>query len=603
MIVDKRDFEFLFQWLDMDGLLSRQRFASHDREVVNAVIELATRLGENDLAPHLRAWDSSEPQLDLDGNVTVLPSVAGGVRKIAEAGIFAMVFDETHGGLQLPHLVYVSALGILMAGNLGTASFTLLTVGNARLLANYASPAQIATFAEPQIAGVAMGTMRLSEPHAGSSLGDILARAVLEGEDRYGARYRLTGSKMWISAGDHDVTDNIVHLVLAKVPAPDGHVAQGTRGISLFIVPKILPDGTINDVAVAGLNHKMGYRALPNCALNFGEGKSMPGGEAGAIGWRVGEVGQGLPQMFQMMNEARISVGLAGAMLANRGYQMSRDYALERTQGRRIGAAVGAQVPIIEHADVRRMLLAQKAIGQGALALVLFSARLLDDEKTATTAEDRAAAASLLALLTPATKTWPSEWAQHSLHLALQVYGGAGYSQDFEIEQLYRDNRLNPIHEGTTGIQGLDLISRKLRRDGGIAFAALAERIRATIAKVGVGSSLSAVALAVGDALSEFEQAVAILLAEAEDAVALAHGSPVLAAFGHLVVGWLWLDQAILAEALLAIQDRRFDTAFLNGRIRACRYFAEAELPQMKTWLVPVLARSDLIFAAPIDEF
>jgi len=603
MIIDKRDFEFLFAWLDLDGLLKRPRFSGRDREMVEAMMTLVEQIGEAELATHLRLSDILEPHFASQGRVSVLPEVADAVRKIAEAGIFGMVFDEEHGGLQLPHLVYAAAMGILMSANIGTASFLLLTVGNARLLTKYASASQVAAFAEPQISGAAMGTMCLSEPQAGSSLADIRTKAVADGEDDYGRRYRLTGSKMWISAGDHDVTGNIIHLVLAKVPDKDGRPSEGTRGISLFIVPKILPDGRPNDIAVAGLNHKMGYRALPNCALNFGEGAATPGGRPGAVGWMVGEAGQGLPQMFQMMNEARVSVGLAGAMLANRGYQMARDYALDRRQGRPVGAVGGDQVPIIEHPDVRRMLLAQKAITQGALGLVLFSARLIDDERTAESHEARVEAASLLALLTPATKTWPSEWAQQALHLSLQIHGGAGYTRDFEIEQLYRDNRLNPIHEGTTGIQGLDLVGRKLRRDKGAAFAALAARIRTTIDKAKPTSVLVSSAHAVKDALLAFERTLSVLIAEPDDRKALAHGTPVLFAFGHLVVGWLWLEQALWAEGLLVAADSHFDQPFLNGRIRACRYFAEAELPQINAWLAPVLAGSDLVSAAPIDEF
>lgn len=603
MIIDKRDFDFLFVWLDLDGLLQRERYADHDGEIVSAVIDLVQQIGENELATHLRAGDLDEPTIDAEGNVSVHPAVAAGVRRIADASAFGMVFDAALGGSQLPHLVYVAALGILMSGNLHTASFPLLTVGNARLIANYGSPDQVQVFAVPQIAGVTMGTMCLSEPHAGSSLGDIRTRAVADGEDGLGKRYRITGSKMWISGGDHNVTENIVHLVLAKVPDADGNLSAGTRAISLFIVPKILPDGTRNDVVVAGLNHKMGYRGIPNCAVNFGEGRAEPDGRPSAIGWLIGEVGQGLPQMFQMMNEARISVGLAGAMLAVRGYHMAVQYARDRTQGRRVGSQGEAQVPIIEHADVRRMLLAQRAISQGALGLVLYSARLLDDEKTAETESRREEAAALLALLTPATKTFPSELAQQSLHLALQIHGGAGYTRDFEIEQLYRDNRLNPIHEGTTGIQGIDLVGRKLRRDKGAAFAILAQRIRATIAKAGPYDLLAQPCTALADALDRFEQAVACLIAEPDEAAAQAHGTPVLFAFGHLVVGWLWLEQAVTAIVLGEQSDDRFPRPFLDGRISACRYFAEAELPQVGVWLAPVLAGSDLVLTTPVDQF
>ncbi len=603
MIVDLRDLHFLMEWLRVDELLARPRFADHSREDIDAVLALAEQIGEEVLAPHLRASDLTEPKLGESGDVVVLAQVADAVRQIGAAGLFGMVFDQRDGGSQLPHLVYVASLGILMSANLATASFMLLTVGNARLLATYGTPAQIAAFAEPEIAGRAMGTMCLSEPHAGSALGEIRTRALADGKDALGRRFRLRGSKMWISGGDQDFSDNIVHLVLAKTAGPDDAPDAGSRSISLFVVPKYLPDGGRNDIAVAGLNHKMGYRGLPNCALNFGEGRFQPEGRDGAIGWLIGEVGQGLPQMFQMMNEARISVGLAGAMLACRGYRMSLDYARSRLQGRVTGVATGGQVPIIEHADVRRMLLAQKAISQGALALVLYSARLLDDEKTADTAAAREEAGALLALLTPVTKSWPSEWAQLSLHHALQIFGGAGYTRDFEIEQIYRDNRLNPIHEGTTGIQGIDLVGRKIRRDAGRACSLLAHRIRALIGDIDDGSPLRDSAGKVATALDQVEQAVAALLADSDDRRALAHGTPFLFAFGHLVVGWLWLDQAVAARAMLEADRGDADTAFLHGRIRTNDYFAEVELPKVAVWLQPVIDGSSLVLDMPLDQF
>lgn len=603
-VVDRRDLQFLLDWLETGALLQRERFSGHAPEDINAILALAEQIAEKELAPHLRASDLTEPRLLADGRVEVLPDVARAVRIIGEAGLFSTIFDYDVGGLQLPHVIHIAALGVLMSGNLATASFPLLTIANASLLAHYGSAAQIAAFAVPEIAGQTMGTMCLSESHAGSSLADIRTRATPDGEDGLGRRFRLFGSKMWISAGDHEVTDNIVHLVLAKVPGADGQLPLGSSGISLFVVPKVLPDGQRNDVAVAGLNHKMGYRGLPNCALNFGEGRAEPEGAPGAVGWLLGEVGQGLPQMFHMMNEARVSVGLAAAMLSCRGYQMSLEYAKQRHQGRVAGMALSdPQAPIIQHADVKRMLLIQKAYSQGALGLLLFCARLIDDEKTAETAEERAQAGTLLALLTPIAKTWPSEWGQLSLHHALQIHGGAGYTRDFEIEQLYRDNRLNPIHEGTTGIQGIDLVGRKLRRDKGAAFALLASRIRQSVASAGACSpQLQQVASALDTTLREAEQGVSALLAEAETDRALAHGTTALFALGHLVIGWIWLDQAIAAERML--QDKSvFEPSFLAGRVRACRYFAEAELPKVAAWLAPILARSDLVLASSEDEF
>ncbi|RKF23080.1 acyl-CoA dehydrogenase [Altericroceibacterium spongiae] len=603
MIVDQRDFQFLLSWLDLPLLLQRPRFDHCGEDDIVSILETAARISEYELAPHLRAADTTEPHLDANGEVTVLDDVSKAVRTMADAGMFASAFDMEYGGLQLPHIVHTAALGLLMAGNLSTASFQLLTFGNAQALCAHASPAQQAAFAEPQIVGEMMGTMCLSEPHAGSSLGDIRTRALPDGDDELGRRFRIFGNKMWISGGDHNVTENIVHLVLAKVPDEDGNLRPGSKGISLFIVPKILPDGQRNDITVAGLNHKMGYRGIPNCALNFGEGKCKPDDVAGAIGWLVGNIGQGLPQMFHMMNEARISVGLAGAMLACRGYQMSLDYARDRRQGRHLAGGEGPQVPIIEHADVRRMLLTQRAISQGAAALVLYSARLVDEQKSIGNEAQRAEAAKKLALITPVTKTWPSEWAQVSLHHALQIHGGAGYTRDFEVELLYRDNRLNPIHEGTTGIQGIDLVGRKIRRDGGASFAMLAQDIRATIEKAGAHRLLTSSANMLTQALAATESAVTTLLAENDDKRAIAHGTPFLFGFGHLVVGWLWLDQALYAASLSPDQEGSHSTNFLDGRVSACRFFAETELPKVEVWLQAVVAGSDLVLSIPTDQF
>jgi alkylation response protein AidB-like acyl-CoA dehydrogenase len=593
MIIDRRDIDFLVDWLNIEAQFQRDRFSDFAMEDIGAVFDLAERISEQELATHLRAGDTHEPRLEGE-TVVVLPQVANAVKQIADAGLFGTVFDADHGGMQLPFTVHACTLGILMAGNIGTASFGLLTAANARLITAFGTAKQIEAFALPQIAGSAMGTMCLSEPHAGSSLADIRTRAQFDGTDELGERYRIFGNKMWISGGDQDFSDNVMHLVLAKTTNDDGTLAAGTRGISLFLAPKILPDGSRNDVFVAGLNHKMGYRALPNCALNFGEGAAKPNGQPGAIAWRIGEVGQGLPQMFQMMNEARISVGLGSAMLACRGYQMSLAYARDRRQGRVVGVQSDEQMPIIEHADVRRMLLCQKTISHGALALVLYCARLLDDEMTCESAEERDEAALLLAFLTPIAKAWPSEWAQDSLHAAIQVLGGAGYTRDFEVELLYRDNRLNPIHEGTTGIQAWDLVGRKLRKDNGHGFALLRTRIQSTIHQAENIVSLTQFAQSLAEALRVVEKSVARILEQSDDRIANSHATPFLYAIGHLVVGWLWLDQACHAQSKLEAPPPT-DKSFLQGRISANAYFAQYELPKVSAWLSPVLADARLL--------
>lgn len=492
--VNRRDLRFLLcDWLDIEALFSRDRFAAYTLETMEAALDLAERLGTDLLLPSLRSGDSDEPRIDEKQNVVVNPKVGSAVKGIIASGLFGAVFDEELGGLQMPFLAYMAAMGILHSASSSATFYMMLTVGNARLIISAEDRLLIDHFAIPQIAGDALGTMCLSEPQAGSSLADITARAVWDQHDEIGERYRIFGNKMWISGGDQNVTDNIIHLVLAKVPDADGHLSAGSQGISLFVVPKKLPSSEANDVVVAGLNHKMGSRALSNCALNFGEGHANPEGQLGAIGWRVGKVGQGLPLMFQMMNEARISVGMASAMTAYRGYLISLGYACERLQGRLADKDEISQVRIIEHLDVRRMLLAQKVIAEGGLALTLFAARLQDEQMSAVDEGDRKIAAAILGLLTPIAKSWPAEFGQVSLGHAIQVLGGAGYTRDFEVELLYRDNRLNPIHEGTTGIQALDLVGRKIRKDRGAAYRLLCDRVDQTHQRAAAYSGLQAV--------------------------------------------------------------------------------------------------------------
>jgi butyryl-CoA dehydrogenase len=424
------------------------------------------------------------------------------------------------------------------------------------------------------IDGRFLGTMCLSEPQAGSSLSDVATRA----EPQDDGSYRLFGNKMWISGGDHELSDNIVHLVLAKIPGGPA----GVKGISLFVVPKHLvnADGSLgerNDVVLAGLNHKMGFRGTVNTLLNFGEGKHRPGGRPGAVGHLVGEPHRGLSYMFHMMNEARIGVGLGATALGYTGYLKSLEYARVRPQGRPVAAKDPAapQVPIIEHPDVRRMLLAQKAYAEGALALNLFCGRLLDEQQTAESDSDRARAGLLLEMLTPIAKSWPSQWCLEGNSLAIQVHGGYGYTREYDVEQHYRDNRLNPIHEGTHGIQALDLLGRKVVMEGGAGLTALLETVAETIARAaGTGDGeLGGFAAGLRAAVDRLVEVTQTLWASGDVAVALANASVYLEAFGHVVLAWIWLEQA------LAAHGRSGD--FYDGKRAAARYFFRWELPRV----------------------
>lgn len=561
------DFQ-LFDWLGADK--------AQDRDTLAAVFDTARRLAADAFLPAYRKGDTVEPWLDAEG-AHVIPETREALTRYAELGMFGVSFPEAVGGFGLPFAAALAVQANFGAANSPITGFTVLTIANARLIAEFGTPAQVEQFALPQIAGRWFGTMCLSEPQAGSSLSEIRTRAVPDSEDALGPRYRLSGNKMWITGGDQDASENIVHLVLAKVAHADGSLPEGARGISLFIVPKFLPDGARNDVAVAGLNHKLGNRAATNCLLNFGEGE-------GAIGWLVGGEGQGLAQMFMMMNEARISVGMGAAALGYRGYRQSLKYARERVQGRLIAQAGKGAVPIIEHPDVRRMLLQQKAYAEGAFALVFYCANLLDS--------DTEEASELLALLTPIAKSWPSEFCVIANDLAIQIHGGYGYTRDFDVELLWRDNRLNPIHEGTTGIQAIDLLGRKLLHSDGEAFGLLRREIAQTAARASQHFAGDAAKL-----LTFWDNLAAVVDGlRARGSGAFDDATLFLRAFGHGVVAWLWLDQALAAASL--------DPApFRSSVVFACRYFFETELPQAASWLGIVAGHSTLVRGMPEEAF
>jgi alkylation response protein AidB-like acyl-CoA dehydrogenase len=599
--VKARDLDFmLYDWLKADDLPARARFAEHSRDTFDAILDVSAKLAMDTFASHYKKSDREEPVLD-NGNVRVIPEVKKAFDTFAEAGLCAAPFDAELGGLQLPQLIHSAVMVQFMAANVATAVYPMLSTANARVLAAYGTPAQIEAFAKPQIEGHALATMCLSEPQAGSSLADITTRAVFEADDELGARHRLFGNKMWISGGDHNITDNIIHLVLAKVPDADGKVAPGVGQISLFVVPKILPGeagalGERNDIEVAGLNHKMGYRATTNCLLNFGEGtRSRPQGAAGAIGYRIGEVGQGLAIMFHMMNEARIAIGLGAAALAYRGYTQSLEYARERRQGRTIADkskdAVTAQQPIIVHPDVKRMLLIQKAFAEGALSMVLYCARLVDERETAPDKAQREEAAVLLDLLTPIAKSWPSEFGLVANDMAIQIHGGYGYTRDFDVEQVYRDNRLNPIHEGTHGIQAIDLLGRKIIRDQGRGVELLGRRIAATIESASTCRELSGFGKQLSSVWTEVVEVANTLIALNDPSRALENASPFLSAFGHVVAAWMWLDQAVVITSSKGDLAR---TEYGQGKLHACRFLFEVELPKVLPQLVFVRSLSDV---------
>jgi alkylation response protein AidB-like acyl-CoA dehydrogenase len=597
----------LYDWLDAPSLSERERFADHSRETFDAVLDTCERIAREKYAPFNRLVDTQEPH--FDGERVILPQATHDAQKAyAESGMLSAAQDYAVGGMQLPYTVEAAANAFFAMASVSIGS-GMLTTGNANLLMVHGTEVQKQVFALNEFSGRFSGTMCLSEPQAGSSLSDVMTRAVPDGadfqNDPLGPRYRLKGNKMWISAGEHELTENIVHLVLAKIPDENGRLVPGTRGISLFIVPKKMVDteggltGERNDVALAGLNHKCGWRGTTNTLLNFGEGKYPVKGEAGAVGYLVGQAGKGLHCMFHMMNEARIGVGMAATMLGMAGYHASLDYAKNRPQGRPMGPAGKdpAQPPvrIIEHADVKRMLLAQKSYCEGALALELYCARLVDEQHTAdaATADD---ARLLLEVLTPIAKSWPSEWCLEANSLAIQIHGGYGYTRDFPVEQYWRDNRLNMIHEGTHGIQAMDLLGRKVLMEGGKGLTLLAGLINDTIQRAIHVPEFAAHANALGQALAQVGAATKAAWATGEPTDALANAVPYLQAFGHTVLAWVWLDVALAAHAAPESNAR-------TGRLAAMRFFFHYELPKTGAWL-QVVSRRDLTCAQlPEDAF
>ncbi|MEK9950976.1 MAG: acyl-CoA dehydrogenase [Curvibacter sp.] len=619
----------LYQWLQADSLKERERFADHSRETFDAVLDTCERIAREKYAPFNRTVDIEEPR--FDGEKVILPRATHEAQQAyAASGMLSAAQDYEVGGMQLPYTVEAAANSFFAMASVSIGS-GLLTAGNANLLMAHGTALQKEVFAKNEFAGRFSGTMCLSEPQAGSSLSDIATRAVPDGadfeHDPLGPRYRLKGHKMWISAGEHELTENIIHLVLAKIPGPDGKLVPGTRGISLFIVPKKLVDhegrltGERNDVALAGLNHKCGWRGTTNTLLNFGEGKypvrgqaggGLDGAGAGAVGYLVGQPGQGLRCMFHMMNEARIGIGMAATMLGMAGYQASLEYARNRPQGRPMGfqpkggiqgsgaSAAGKdatqpQVRIIEHADIKRMLLAQKSWCEGSLALQLYCARLVDEQHTGTP-EAADEARLLLEVLTPIAKSWPSEWCLEANSLAIQIHGGYGYTRDFPVEQYWRDNRLNMIHEGTHGIQALDLLGRKVLMEEGRGLQLLAGRMTATIARAQKLPELSPYAAQLGEALRQVGSATQAAWSTGRPGEALANAVPYLQAFGHTVLAWIWLDVALAAQARAQDMDHR-------GRLLAAQYFYRYELPKIGAWLKVVETRDMTCADFPEEAF
>jgi len=581
----RRDLAFqLHEVLHVENLTRFPYFQDHDRGSFDLVLDTAGQFSEALLRPLLTALDREEPQL-VDGTIRLHPGMRAVVRRFGEDGWINALFPYAEGGQQLPCTVYNAAVFAMQATNYSASVPPFLSLGAANLLRSFATPALAAAFTPGLYDGRWQGTMALTEPDAGSSLSDITTSA----EPTEAGYYRMRGQKIYISSGDHDACDNVVHLLLAKIKGGPA----GAKGISLFVVPRQrvadgLPTGqetaaelTGNDVVTAGIYHKLGCKGAPIAHL-------MIGGQDDCRGYLVGEPNKGLGYMFQMMNEARLAVGVSAAAIGTAAYHASLEYARARPQGRPVADrdVTKPQVPIIRHADVKRMLLFQKATMEGALGLLLSCSYYMDLARAGEGAE-KENAELLLDLLMPIAKTYPSEMGVLSTSAAIQVHGGAGYTTDFPVEQFFRESRIHPIHEGTTGIQGLDLLGRKITQHSGKAVGLLLAEMQTAIAAAETQPELAPLAAQLTKSVGVLQQVTGHLLGVAaqDHELFLADATLYLELAGLVVVAWQWLRQATVAQLALPAAHAD-DQNFYHGKLMAAQYFYEYELVK-----VPSLAR------------
>lgn len=570
--VSMRNLQFLlYEVLETEALCDLPWFADHDREIFDMVLETALKLGTDDLHPCFAELDKNPPTFE-NGAVHVAPAIRDFLQACGEGGWIGAHASYESGGQQLPDTILGAARFILSAANYSASVYPVLTTGAAQLILSFGSQELIDTYVPPMFEGTWQGTMAMTEPQAGSSLSDLETTA----KRTDGGYFLLTGQKIFISCGEHDAADNIVNLMLGRI---DG-APPGVKGISLFVVPKLRPtaDGGLepNDVVCTGIYHKLGYRGAPITQLELGE-------KGDCRAWLVGEENHGLRYMFQMMNEARVGVGLGATAIATAAYHASLTYAKERRQGRPVAAKdPGApQVPIIEHADVKRMLLFQRAIVEGSLSLILYCSRLID-RIHAGPEEERDGLALLLDFLTPVAKTYPSEMGILSVSTGLQCLGGYGYCDEFPLEQHYRDARIHPIHEGTTGIQGMDLLGRKVMMQNGAAFKCFIAEVERAIDDAGGIESLAGLRDELSRELATYQQVtqgLAQLGADGKVDLFLADATLYLEYTGLIVMGWQWLVQATVAERALATCDDT-EKNFYLGKQHTSRYFFRYELPK-----------------------
>jgi len=574
-LYSRKNLEFLlFEVLNLDELKKDSYFEHHDKETINFVLDAAAEIAKQVLWPSYMDADRNAPELE-EGRVAVHPSVHQFIKSFSDAGFISADFSEAWGGIHLPKTVFAALDHILGSANNSLVMYTGLVRGVGHLIDTFGSEQQKKEFLPSLLSGQYLGTMCLTEPEAGSALSAIKTKAVEQAD----GTFTISGQKIFISAGDHDVTANIIHLVLARIEG----APAGTKGISLFIVPKLRKgkDGSIipNDVTSIGIYHKMGQQATPAMHLAFGA-------EGDCVGFLLGQENQGLPQMFQMMNAARMDVGIGSVNIASAAYQKSLKYARERRQGKRPGVEKSGndQVPIIKHADVRRLLLSQKSFVEGTLSFLLQCAFMLDLEKIAESTSEKNEIIDLLELLTPAAKAYASERGIISVNEGLQVLGGAGYTRDFPLEQMARDVRIMSIYEGTTAIQSLAILGRQIIGKERKSLDSWFKWVRKDLDKVIPSSETYPYRMKLENQLERFSQVTDHIL-EIEKTKGLEQSlmdaTLYQQAFGILNVAWQWIKQGIVAEAKLGESLSSDDSIFYRSKIQTLKFFFHYELPRL----------------------
>jgi alkylation response protein AidB-like acyl-CoA dehydrogenase len=579
MLVNLRDIRFvLYEMLGVESLTEYEHFRDHSKETFDTAIDAAYQLACEVCWPAYAEMDRLGVAYDPTTKTTRVPECLHRIwQAYRDGGWHGETAPTEFGGQQFPAAVAAATALIFNAANTAANMYVAGAYGAAGLILSFGDDRLKKTYLEKLYSGEWGGTMCLTEPQAGSSLSDIKTTAVPATD---GDHYMLTGTKCFISSGDHDLTENIVHPVLAKLPG----APPGVKGISLFIVPKyrVNDDGSIgafNDVVTAGIEHKLGLRGNATATLSFGE-------NGDCRGWLLGEPNRGLSYMFQLMNHARIATGLQATSLASNAYQHALQYARERLQSRRISEKdpTTPQVPIIEHADVRRMLLVQKATTEGMFALLAYAAFLGDQERFSANTEERTAAANILSILTPVCKAFGSEASYDSIVLAIQCYGGYGFSEEFPLAQMLRDCKVFPIYEGTNGIQAMDLLGRKVVMNGGAAFHALVGEISKTVEQAARLPALKEMAGKVSVAVSEVGETTTHLagIAMAGDIECyMSAAVPYLHMFSPLVISWLFLWQAMVAQKALASGAGGADESYYKGKLATAQFYLDNQLPHL----------------------